>query len=225
MKHGNAENFKEMGYIHTKRRTQFRPTVRSPKINVVASAGNHSLPEAESQGPSPLLSRWRSGGGCECGGWDMMCPLIVLNNGTDSRKGSHLPLIMKNIPTELFVQGLKEDMLALSMTAVEEGHYSVDFHARLSGLQAFSICIAMLHSSEISPATRNNQNMSTTLPNTLKMFLEDDGEFLIEPIRDISKKKTVTSPPTTEAKSKATRTRKETSSFTFNPPFSPISRA
>lgn len=31
------------------------------------------------------------------------------------------------------------------------GLYSVHFHAQLSTLQAFSICIAILHSSETSP--------------------------------------------------------------------------
>ncbi|PWA40809.1 RNAse P, Rpr2/Rpp21 subunit [Artemisia annua] len=49
-------------------------------VSVVISSGNHGLPSDESHGPSPLLDRWRLGGGCDCGGWDMGCPLIVLGN-------------------------------------------------------------------------------------------------------------------------------------------------
>lgn len=93
LKHRKADQIRE---------AQVLSSISFPKINVVASSGNHSLPESECQGPSPLLNRWRSGGGCECGGWDMTCPLIVFNN--DCRKGFHLPIESKKIPTELFVQ-------------------------------------------------------------------------------------------------------------------------
>lgn len=47
-------------------------------LNVVIPIGNHGLPTVESQGPSTLLDRWRLGGGCDCGGWDMGCPLLIL---------------------------------------------------------------------------------------------------------------------------------------------------
>lgn len=51
-------------------------------LNVVIPIGNHGLPTVESHGPSTLLDRWRFGGGCDCGGWDMGCPLLIL--GTHS---------------------------------------------------------------------------------------------------------------------------------------------
>ncbi|KAL0333241.1 UNVERIFIED_CONTAM: hypothetical protein Sangu_1480300 [Sesamum angustifolium] len=35
--------------------------------------------------PSSLISRWRSGGSCDCGGWDVGCNLRILTN---TRKGS-----------------------------------------------------------------------------------------------------------------------------------------
>ncbi|KAE9459583.1 hypothetical protein C3L33_08552, partial [Rhododendron williamsianum] len=47
-------------------------------VNVVTPCGNHGLPSTDSRGPSPLLDRWRLGGGCDCGGWDIACPLTFL---------------------------------------------------------------------------------------------------------------------------------------------------
>lgn len=70
-------------------------------VKVVTSSGRHGLPCTEETGPSPLLDRWRSGGACDCGGWDMACPITVLDNsgGEDATeiRGSHLSL-------KLFVQ-------------------------------------------------------------------------------------------------------------------------
>ncbi|KAL6322696.1 hypothetical protein AAG906_015382 [Vitis piasezkii] len=102
------------------------------KVKVVTASGNHGLPSGDSRGPSSLLDRWRLGGGCDCGGWDMACPLMVFDN----------PSILspKRVP-------------ALTITRVEEGQYAVDFHAQLSTLQAFSICVATLHSSEAFSTT------------------------------------------------------------------------
>jgi hypothetical protein len=34
-----------------------------------------------------LLDRWRSGGDCDCGGWDLGCGLVVLES--ESRLRSH----------------------------------------------------------------------------------------------------------------------------------------
>lgn len=49
-------------------------------LKVVLPIGNHSLPAVESHGPSTLLDRWRLGGGCDCGGWDLGCPLLILGS-------------------------------------------------------------------------------------------------------------------------------------------------
>ncbi|CAM8947195.1 unnamed protein product [Rhodiola kirilowii] len=214
LKHGKTEKIEETRYNEVKRGNHIRATPGYPKISVVASTGNHSLPEAECHGPSPLLSRWRSGGGCDCGGWDMMCPLIVFNNGIDTGERSHLPLVEKTSQMELFVEGAKEDTPAFSMTAVEEGHYSVNFHVRLSALQAFSISIAMLHSWETS---RNIPRMLQC--NTLETFLKDEVKLFMESVTDMSKKKTATS-----EKDKIP-SNKDKASFTFNPPLSPICRS
>ncbi|XP_028767474.1 uncharacterized protein LOC114725156 [Neltuma alba] len=77
---------------------------RGPEqVKVVIPKGNHGLPIDENQGPSRLLDRWRHGGGCDCGGWDMACPLVLLGNpGVQFSEDRSL---MENYQTlELFVQ-------------------------------------------------------------------------------------------------------------------------
>lgn len=49
-------------------------------INVVTPSGRHGLSHTEEDGLSSLLDRWRSNGGCDCGGWDVGCPLSVFKN-------------------------------------------------------------------------------------------------------------------------------------------------
>ncbi|KAL0393546.1 UNVERIFIED_CONTAM: hypothetical protein Slati_4320800 [Sesamum latifolium] len=124
---------------------------KSPgKMHVVIPAGNHSLPSPESRGPSPLLDRWRLGGGCDCGGWDMSCSLDVFENPYFNI-AEGLPSMDNQHPAELFVQGRKDNIPAFTMRKVEDGKYEVDFHAQLSSLQAFSIlccyfaCCGSLH--------------------------------------------------------------------------------
>ncbi|MCI56361.1 bromo-adjacent domain-containing protein, partial [Trifolium medium] len=65
---------------------------------------------------------------------------------------------------------------------VEEGHYAVDFHAQLSTLQAFSICVAILHGTSASsggPGNEKNQQQLSKC-SSLKMLLEDDVECLFK---------------------------------------------
>lgn len=50
------------------------------ETTVIIPGGVHSYPEKGA--PSPLISRWRSGGLCDCGGWDVGCKLHVLSNKT-----------------------------------------------------------------------------------------------------------------------------------------------
>jgi len=85
-------------------RKKDRHDSRSPeKVKVLVPTGNHGLPSAESRGPSSLLDRWRLGGGCDCGGWDMSCPLTVLGNPCVQCAGDR-PLLDNQQPLELHVQ-------------------------------------------------------------------------------------------------------------------------
>ncbi|XP_059642950.1 uncharacterized protein LOC132284833 [Cornus florida] len=180
-------------------------------VNVVIPSGSHSLPSTESRGPSPLLDRWRLGGGCDCGGWDMACPLTVFGNSTIPSTDDH-PLTETHRPLELFVQGPKDKTPALNIRVIEEGLYSVDFHAQLSTLQAFSICVAILHSTEASIAVGQERDEELLQCNSLGLFIGKEVKYLIETVREEEKRKA--NPKTQEIKP----------SFVLNPPFSPIAR-
>ncbi|OMO79515.1 hypothetical protein CCACVL1_13610 [Corchorus capsularis] len=181
------------------------------KVKVVIPTGNHGLPTAETRGPSSLLDRWRMGGGCDCGGWDMACPLVVFGNpGINCSEDQ--PLVDREQPFELFLQGAKESTPALTMTAIEGG-YAVDFHVKLSALQAFSICVAILHGTETSAAAAGEaQSNHLSDCNSLKMLIQEEVKYLIEAVTEegrkkVSKKVEVIPP-----------------SYVINPPFSPIAR-
>ncbi|KAF3960930.1 hypothetical protein CMV_014402 [Castanea mollissima] len=185
---------------------------RSPeKVKVLIPTGNHGLPSAESRGPSSLLDRWRLGGGCDCGGWDMACPLTVLGN-TQIQCAEDQPLLENQQHLELFVQGAKESTPALTMTAVQEGDYAVDFHAQLSTLQAFSICVAIMHGTEASVDAGKERSKQLSQSNSLKVLINDEVKFLVDAA-------------TREEKRKDSKIVKEIPpSYVINPPFSPIAR-
>ncbi|CAK8539365.1 unnamed protein product [Lathyrus sativus] len=139
------------------------------RVKVVLPIGNHGVPSDESEGPSSLLDRWKDGGGCDCGGWDMACPLILLGNpGIQFHEDIHL--VEKYQPFELFSQpqGPKESSPTFGMKLVEEGQYAVDFHAKLSPLQAFSISVTVLHGTSAFRATGQVKNQQLSQRNFLK---------------------------------------------------------
>jgi hypothetical protein len=49
-------------------------------ISTIVPQGYHGGVASRNGGPSGLIERWRSGGRCDCGGWDYGCPIRVLNN-------------------------------------------------------------------------------------------------------------------------------------------------
>lgn len=103
-------------------------------------------------------------------------------------------------------------MPALTLRVVREGEYAVDFHAKLSTLQAFAICVAALHAAETSSFTHQSSNVPVLPRNSLKVPIEDEVKFIIEAV-------------TGEEKKNITRKVKEIPpSFALNPPFSPIAR-
>jgi hypothetical protein len=73
-------------------------------VKVVTPSGLHGLPKSDDEArPSPLLDRWRFGGGCDCGGWDMACPIVVLGNAYENSQAESITINAKR-PMELFVQ-------------------------------------------------------------------------------------------------------------------------
>ncbi|KAM3321751.1 hypothetical protein P3S67_002902 [Capsicum chacoense] len=186
-------------------------SVSPAKVNVVIPSGHHGLPTTESPGPSSLLDRWRMGGGCDCGGWDMACPLHIFGN-PNIHFDDNRPRVEIQQPLELFIQGRNDKAPALTMTLKEDGQYSVDFHAQLSALQAFSVCVSILHSMETSIAVGQEKNVESLQSKTLRVFVQDDIKGLINVVREEKKqevhKKVEQLLPT----------------FMLNPPFSPIGR-
>ncbi|KAG8074391.1 hypothetical protein GUJ93_ZPchr0006g40718 [Zizania palustris] len=101
--------------------------------------------------PLPLIERWKSGGSCDCGGWDEGCILSVLSD--DPRESKCDVSIQANQTVDdgsqrfdMLVQGRsREDRHAFSMVSFKEGLYAVEFRSSVALLQAFAMCIVMLH--------------------------------------------------------------------------------
>lgn len=73
------------------------------EVKVIVPTGNHGLPDAENSCPTPILQRWRSGGGCDCSGWDMGCHLFVLES-PDTHFAQEPELINNHHGLELFIE-------------------------------------------------------------------------------------------------------------------------
>ncbi|KAF6995321.1 hypothetical protein CFC21_011841 [Triticum aestivum] len=193
-----------------KTRSQELKTGSSPgTVKVVTAGGAHGLPRDDETSPSPLLNRLKSGGRCDCGGWDMSCPIVVLENAYDSYWVDSVMNESKH-PMELFVKGNQEVLPALSMKVDGKGNFSVDFHARLSALQAFSVCISLLHCSEASPAIGIEKFKHKLYSSSMKMLLKEEVKQLIGSVTGKEKKKV--------------KRRKAKTPVVNGPPFSPMGR-
>ncbi|CAH2069467.1 unnamed protein product [Thlaspi arvense] len=118
---------------------------------VILQSGVHSMPHKG--GPSSLIQRWRTGGSCDCGGWDMGCNLRILTNqhnfSCKNSTTSNSP--PSSNPFELFFLGEEaEEHPFLSFKPIKEGIYSVVYDTSLTQLQAFSICMALAESRKMS---------------------------------------------------------------------------
>ncbi|XP_050382215.1 uncharacterized protein LOC126799135 [Argentina anserina] len=113
---------------------------------VILPGGVHSSPNKG--GPSPLIARWKSGGSCDCGGWDVGCKLRVLSNKnrccqisetfTTSPSSDHF---------ELFAEGeAQENRAVFRLVPGKDGTYSIEFNTSISLLQAFFICVVVVNS-------------------------------------------------------------------------------
>lgn len=121
-------------------------------LNVLVPAGFHGGPITRIGGPSSLIERWRSGGHCDCGGWDIGCPLTVLNNNSNNNNSIH----SKSLPLEeqredcnsvnLFIEGTRRRKPVLRMVDMNNGQYFIYFQSTLSALQSFSIALSIIHS-------------------------------------------------------------------------------
>ncbi|XWS71628.1 hypothetical protein CRYUN_Cryun03dG0154200 [Craigia yunnanensis] len=110
---------------------------------VILPSGVHSLPNKGE--PSSLIQRWKLGGACDCGGWDLGCKLRILSNKSQfSQRSSSLKSSSISNQFELFFQEeVQDNKPFFSLAPFKDGIYSVEFNSSLSLLQAFSICIAV----------------------------------------------------------------------------------
>ncbi|PKI66488.1 uncharacterized protein LOC116211120 [Punica granatum] len=113
---------------------------------VILPSGVHSLPSKG--GPSSLIQRWRSGGSCDCGGWDLGCQLKVLSgdhhprervSSSEAASAADLCVLFPQVDTQ-------ENLPELTLALFKDGIYSIEFNSSLSVLQTFSACIAVLES-------------------------------------------------------------------------------
>ncbi|EMS51397.1 hypothetical protein TRIUR3_15338 [Triticum urartu] len=206
--------------FHKTRSLELKTGSSPGTVKVVTAGGAHGLPRDDETSPSPLLNRLKSGGRCDCGGWDMSCPIVVLENAYDSYWVDSVMNESKH-PMELFVkyficvlqllkQGNQEVLPALSMKVDGKGEFSVDFHARLSALQAFSVCISLLHCSEASPTIGIEKFKHKLYSSSMKMLLKEEVKQLIGSVTGKEKKKV--------------KRRKGKTPVVNGPPFSPMGR-
>ncbi|CAI0424417.1 unnamed protein product [Linum tenue] len=112
----------------------------SSSMTVILPAAVHGLPAKGA--PWPLIQRWRSGGSCDCGGWDVGCGLCVLS--------ATAPVASNGF--QLFAEGggKEEKKPVFVLGQVEKGMYSVEFNRRISLLQAFFISVSVVRSQKAS---------------------------------------------------------------------------
>lgn len=131
--------------------------------SVILPGGDHGVPSKGE--PSPLIKRWKSGGSCDCGGWDLGCRLRILSSGQVSKWFAPTSGQFKLFFEE--ESGEKRPFYVLS--PFKDGIFSVEFNSSIKLVQAFSIGIAVLNSgktpgeitrSEKSEPTTSNQAVS-----------------------------------------------------------------
>ncbi|XP_057478993.1 uncharacterized protein LOC130766278 [Actinidia eriantha] len=117
----------------------------STSMNILVPAGFHGGPRNRNGGPSSLIGRWSSGGGCDCGGWDIGCPITVLNTRPTTKEVSSRADIQGDKSFELFIQGSVQGSPIMKMADIHDGLYLIHFKSTLSALQSFSIAVAIIH--------------------------------------------------------------------------------
>lgn len=117
-------------------------------VTIILPMGDHGLPNGESTALSPLIDRWRSGGKCDCGGWDLGCGLNVFStqrsNDRITDQSNIIQSLSINKPLNIFSQGSRKEVI-LSLSVVQQGLFVLNFQAQVSPLRAFATAVAILH--------------------------------------------------------------------------------
>ncbi|KAI3450297.1 hypothetical protein Pfo_006962 [Paulownia fortunei] len=111
---------------------------------VILPGGNHGVPSKGE--PSPLIERWKSGGSCDCGGWDLGCRIRVLAN-CNQLSQRFISTKSQLTAFKLFSQEeVEENRPMFILSPFEDGVFSVECNSSLKLVQAFSVGIAVLNS-------------------------------------------------------------------------------
>ncbi|KAK7279193.1 hypothetical protein RJT34_24239 [Clitoria ternatea] len=124
----------------------------STSMIIVIPAGLHGGPRTRHGGPSSLIDRWKSGGSCDCGGWDEGCPLTILQKSKNEEIISEVGMQSGCKVVDLVAQGSSNFNPTLRMVNIHDGLYFIHFQPPLSPLQSFSIAVAIIHTQ--SPTLR-----------------------------------------------------------------------
>lgn len=112
--------------------------------------------------PLPLIERWRNGGHCDCGGWDEGCSLTILTEYPQEKNISNSRACLQ---VELLPKGEdKTNKHTFKMDAHEEGVYRVEYGDSIALLQAFAICITILHKKKHRTLTGLHHSMKSYVP-------------------------------------------------------------
>ncbi|KAL9271288.1 hypothetical protein AKJ16_DCAP02178 [Drosera capensis] len=117
---------------------------------MILPGGIHTIPSKGAV--STLTQRWKTGGSCDCGGWDLGCQLRVFSNCKFFEKQTIPNSISHDVDEfKLFSQvGEESDFPVLRMVPLKEQICSVEFDSSVSPLQTFAVCIAILECSRPS---------------------------------------------------------------------------
>ncbi|XP_039037834.1 uncharacterized protein LOC120175233 isoform X2 [Hibiscus syriacus] len=121
----------------------------STSMGIIVPAGIHGGPRIRNCGPSSLIERWRSGGHCDCGGWDLGCPLTVLKGRSNKGVSSPSETSVACKSFDFFIQGSQQSWPTLSISNVHDGLYFIHFQPTLSALQSLSIAVAYIHTKNV----------------------------------------------------------------------------
>ncbi|GAV65467.1 DUF3527 domain-containing protein [Cephalotus follicularis] len=155
-------------------------------FTVILPGGDHGLPTKGV--PSTLIHRWKTGGSCDCGGWDLGCQLLVLSN---QNRCPRIPRTLKAWKVsdcfELFVQGeCQLDRPLFSLEPLAKGIYSVEFNSSVSLLQAFFICVTVLSCQGLSDLAETSDQSEAKVSQKISTVVQGEVPAKVAPHQPIS---------------------------------------
>ncbi|CAL0324759.1 unnamed protein product [Lupinus luteus] len=131
----------------------------SDSTTVILPGALHGSPNKGE--PTPLIYRWKNGGLCDCGGWDIGCKLLVLSNQ------KHIPKSSKPYHDcfQLFVQEETDQNTPIfSLSSLKDGFFSIKFNSTITHLQAFFISVVVLSCQKLPSSFEMNSMLQGKAP-------------------------------------------------------------